>query len=224
MTFSIAARCARTGACGIAVSSSSICVAARCAFAGAGHGAVASQNITNPLLGLRGLELLGEGRSAAQTLATLLDEERFPDYRQLTVVDAQGNSACHSGAKTLGIHAHAQGRGCVAAGNLLANTDVPVAMVSSFESSEDHHLAERLLLAMEAGLAAGGEAGPVQSAGMRVAAEVAWPVVDLRADWDDAPIARLRALWDMYRPQLDDYVTRALDPASAPAYGVPGDP
>ncbi|MFD0933746.1 DUF1028 domain-containing protein, partial [Methylobacterium trifolii] len=72
--------------------------------------------------------------------------------------------------------------------------------------------------------AAGGEAGPVHSAGLMLVREVAWPVADLRVDWtEDCPIAALATLWDLYRPQLDAYVTRALDPTAAPSYGVPGD-
>jgi len=224
MTFSIAAHCTRTGMSGVAVTSSSICVAARCAFARAGAGAIASQNVTNPDLGVRGLRLLADGESAAQVLATLLAGEASPRYRQLTVVDARGCTAQHSGENTLGCHAHAFGDGCVAAGNLLADPGVPRAMVHACVGASGEHLAERLLRALEAGLEAGGEAGPVRSAGVLVAHRVSWPIVDLRVDWDDAPIASLRALWAAYRPQMDDYVTRALDPAAAPAYGVPGDP
>lgn len=224
MTFSIAAQCPRSGAAGVAVSSSSVCVAARCAFARAAAGAVASQNITNPELGLRGLDLLSRGIGAAATLERLLAGEPYPAYRQITVVDRDGHVAVHSGEKTLGIHAHATGNGCVAAGNLLANDGVPDAMIAAFAADPGRELAERLLGALQAGLAAGGEAGEVRSAGVLVASRVSWPVVDLRVDWDDAPIARLGELWQVYAPQMQDYVTRALDPASAPAYGVPGDP
>ena len=71
---------------------------------------------------------------------------------------------------------------------------------------------------------AGGEAGPVHSAGMKLVDTVSWPVADLRCDWtDEDPIEALARLWDVYRPQLDAYVKRALDPRAAPSYGVPGD-
>ena len=223
MTFSIAAFDPPSGAFGVAVSSSSICVAARCAFAGAGAGAVATQNVTNPALGVRGLELLAAGHDAASTLAALLDEERFPEWRQLVVVDGAGASAVHSGARTLGRHAAARGDGCAAAGNLLASEEVPAAMCAAFAATPGH-LAERLVAALEAGQAAGGEEGPVRSAGVRVAAQQSWPVVDLRVDWHEQPVAALRELWRLYAPQLDDYVTRARDPHGAPAFGVPGDP
>ena len=98
-------------------------------------------------------------------------------------------------------------------------------MVEVFQAERELHLAARLLNALEAGLAAGGEEGPVHSAALLVADEQPWPLVDLRVDWDERdPIAVLRNLWTDYQPQMQDYVTRALDPASAPAYGVPGDP
>ena len=77
---------------------------------------------------------------------------------------------------------------------------------------------------MQAGLAAGGEAGPVHSAGLYLVRDVSWPVADLRVDWAEAdPIRALVNLWGLYKPQLEDYVTRAIDPTAAPSYGVPGD-
>ena len=83
---------------------------------------------------------------------------------------------------------------------------------------------DRLIAAMRAGVAAGGEAGPVHSAGLRLVDKVSWPVADLRCDWtDDCPIEALASLWDIYKPQLAAYVQRALDPRAAPSYGVPGD-
>lgn len=224
MTFSITARCERTGMVGVAVSSSSICVASRCAHVRAGAGAVASQNVTDPALGELGLELLARGHAAQVVLDMLVASGAFAEYRQLAVVDTNGRVAHHSGAKTLGVHAVAVGSGCVAAGNILAGEKVPAEMIAAFESAASRHLAERLLTALEAGLAAGGEQGDVRSAGVLVAARVSWPVVDLRVDWHEQPITALRATWNTYAPQLDDYVTRALDPSRAPAYGVPGDP
>ncbi|WP_154586678.1 DUF1028 domain-containing protein, partial [Bordetella pertussis] len=80
------------------------------------------------------------------------------------------------------------------------------------------------LAGMAAGVAAGGEAGPVHSAALSLAGEVSWPIADLRVDWDEGcPIASLDALWQAYRPQMQDYLARALNPTVAPTYGVPGD-
>jgi len=223
MTFSISARCARTGMMGIAISSSSPAVAARCAHAMAGAGVVASQNITDPALGQGGLLLMAEGHSAEETLARLLDGYQFADYRQLAIIDHFGATASYSGARALGVFSTFEGDNCVAAGNLLASPDVPETMVRAFEASTGY-LADRLLVAMRAALTAGGEAGPVHSAGLLVVDKVSWPVVDLRVDWHETdPIGALSDLWDLYKPQLNAYVTRALDPTAAPSYGVPGD-
>ena len=224
MTFSITARCPRTGMFGIAVTSSSMAVAARCAFVRAGVGAVATQNITDPRLGPRGLELMASGAGARNALAAMLEEHQHPDYRQLVLIDRAGGIAHHSGAKTLGCHNVVGRPGAVAAGNLLANERVPAAMIGAFENSLAEPLPTRLVAALQAGLEEGGEEGQIHSAGMVVADDADWPLVDLRVDWcDDDPIAELAAHWARWQPQMRDYVIRGLDPTQAPAYGVPGD-
>lgn len=223
MTFSIAARCEKTGMFGLAVSSSSPAVAARCAYARAGVGAVASQNITDPTLGPKALELMAQGVSAPDAVAQLVAQTPHIQYRQLTAIDTTGRTGHFSGENTLGIHAVSEGRNIVCAGNLLASTLVPQAMVEAFEGSEGD-LGDRLITVMQAALTAGGEAGPVHSAGLYLVRDVAWPVADLRVDWrEEDPIAALAELWELYKPQLEAYVTRALDPREAPSYGVPGD-
>jgi uncharacterized Ntn-hydrolase superfamily protein len=208
---------------GVAVTSSSPCVAARCAHARAGVGAAASQNVTDPSLGARLLALLAGGASADEAMDTLTADEPFIEYRQLTVVDGLGRTAAWSGAKTLGRHATVHGEGCVAAGNLLASGDVAAAMVDAFEGSAGEQAAERLVRALEAGLASGGEEGPVRSCGLVVVDRVSWPIADLRVDLHDEPIAELRRLWALWEPEMDAYVVRALDPAAAPGYGVAGE-
>ena len=223
MTFSLVARCAETGMFGVAISSSSPAVAARCSFARAGVGAVATQNITDPRLGPFGLDLMESGLSAAEAIATIRHEGAFIDYRQVLAVDAQGRTAIHSGPHALGIWSEAQAQNVASGGNLLAQPGVPQAIVDGFLAASGH-LGDRLIAAMRAGLAAGGEAGPVHSAGLRIVDKVSWPVADLRVDWTEAcPIAALADLWALYQPQLDAYVQRALDPRAAPSYGVPGD-
>ena len=223
MTFSIAARCADTGMFGLAVSSSSPAVAARCAYARAGVGAFGTQNITDPRLGPMGLDLMQGGASAERAIATLKSMAPHIEFRQLIAVDAQGGTAVHSGDRTLGTHATAQAHNVVAAGNLLRNGEIPAAMIAAFQRAQGH-LGDRILTAMVAALAAGGEEGPVHSAGMVLVRDVPWPVADLRVDWtDNDPIAELRKLWGIYQPQLDAYVARALNPTGAPSFGVPGD-
>lgn len=223
MTFSIIGHCTKSGMFGVAVSSSSPAVAARCVHARAGVGAVASQNITNPALGTKVLDLMASGTSAEQALAMLASSEPDMAFRQLLAIGKGGGPAVHSGPHMLGTWAEASGKNVVCAGNLLAGPGVPQAMVDGFTATPGH-LADRLLAGLNAGLAAGGEAGPVRSAGLMVVAQVPWPVVDLRVDWtEECPIQSLATLWALYRPQLDDYVTRALNPRLAPSYGVPGD-
>lgn len=208
---------------GMAISSSSPAVAARCAFARAGVGAVASQNVTDPSLGPLALDLMQQGLSAPEAVAEVVRRGRFIEYRQVLAVDAQGRTAIHSGPNSLGIWTQAQAPDVASGGNLLANDGVPQAIVAGFLSAPGH-IGDRLIAAMRAGLAAGGEAGPVHSAGLKIVDKVSWPVADLRVDWTDAcPIKALSELWDIYRPQLDAYVQRALDPRAAPSYGVPGD-
>ncbi|MBM3600819.1 MAG: DUF1028 domain-containing protein [Alphaproteobacteria bacterium] len=224
MTFSLLARCPRTGQFGMVISSSSVCVASRCVWLRAGVGAVGTQNITDPRLGRLGLDLLAQGMGAASVRDRLVDAQPFAAYRQLIVLDGDGRSAVHSGARTLGIHATAAGEACAAGGNLLAHDGIPKAMIAGYMAAPEAELAERLVRALEAGLAAGGEAGDEHSAGISVVDRHVWPICDLRVDWHDDPIGELRRVWEIYRPQMKDYLTRALDPTSAPSYGVPGDP
>ncbi|MEF2074164.1 DUF1028 domain-containing protein [Consotaella aegiceratis] len=223
MTISICARCPETGSLGMAISSSSPAVAARCAHARAGVGVVSSQNITDPSLGPRTLDRIAAGRTAREALDDVFSGYSAAPWRQLVVVDRHGRSAIFSGEHALGVHAEAHGIDCAAAGNLLADPGVPSAMVAAFERAKGD-LAPRLIDALAAGLNAGGEAGPLHSAGLLVVRDVSWPIADLRVDWAELdPIGQLRSLWDIYRPQLEDYVTRSLDPGIAPSYGVPGD-
>jgi uncharacterized Ntn-hydrolase superfamily protein len=223
MTFSLVGRCPRTGMIGTAVTSSSPAVAARCAHARAGAGAAASQNVTDPRLGPAVLDLMAAGRPAQQAVDAALAKAPGAAYSQITAVDESGGTGAFSGAYTLGANAVAHGRGAVAAGNLLASESVPEAMVAAFAAGADLHLGARLLAGLRAGLDAGGEEGPVRSAGLLVCDRVEWPVADLRVDWDDDPIGRLSDLWAVWEPQIADYVTRALDPGSSPSFGVPGD-
>jgi len=210
MTLSLAGRCAKTGMVGAVITTSSPCVGARCLWVRSGSGVVLTQNVTNPALGPLGLDKMAEGSSAADALTHLLEIEPHPAHRQLALLDNQGQSAT------------AAGKNCVAAGNLLDNPDVPEAMVQAFENSEGY-LADRLLSALEVGLAAGGEAGPVHSAALTLCHTQSWPIADLRVDWHEAPVDQLQTIWEVYQPQMADYILRADNPDAAPSYGVPGD-
>lgn len=223
MTFSLVARCAKTGMFGVAIASSSPAVAARCAYTRAGAGAVASQNITDPTLGPFALDLMQGGMTASEAIAGVRDQGTHIEYRQVLAIDKHGNTAIHSGPNSLGIWTSAQGLDVASGGNLLANDQIPTAIVAGFTESTGH-IGDRLIAAMRAGVAAGGEAGPIHSAGMQICDAVNWPYADLRCDWsEDCPIENIAAAWQVYKPQAAAYIQRALDPREAPSYGVPGD-
>ncbi len=223
MTFSLVARCAETGMFGMAVASSSPAVAARCSHVRASVGAVASQNVTDPSLGSKMLDLLESGLDSKSALGEIKRTVKFLEYRQILAVDHLGNIAIHSGENSLGIWTQAEGDDVASGGNLLANDQVPAAIVSGFTLATGH-IGDRLLAAMRAGLDTGGEAGPIHSAGMKIVDTVSWPVADLRCDWtEECPIGAVETVWQVYKPQLDAYTQRALNPNKAPSYGVPGD-
>tara|TARA_R100000687_G_scaffold81402_1_gene78366 strand:- start:1350 stop:1985 length:636 start_codon:yes stop_codon:yes gene_type:complete len=208
---------------GLAISSSSPAVAARCSFARAGVGAVASQNVTDPSLGPATLDLMQRGMSARDAVDEVIRVSNFTEYRQVIAIDKDGSTAIHSGPNSLGIWTQASGLDVASGGNLLANDTVPQAIVDGFVAAKGH-IGDRLIAAMRAGLAAGGEAGPIHSAGMKIVDKVSWPVADLRCDWtEECPIENIATAWEVYKPQLDAYIQRALDPREAPSYGVPGD-
>jgi len=224
MTFSIIGRCENIGHIGIAISSSSIAVGARCPWLRSGVGAVATQNITLPAYGPNILDLLAQGLSPEKALKKAIAQESYSAYRQMIVMNLQGDTAAFSGTETLGVHHSVRGHQCVAAGNMLHAPEVIAVMTATFEQHTGD-LADRLLAAMQSGLREGGEAGPVHSAALAVVDHrVVWPMVDLRVDWDEMdPIATLGQLWQAYKPQMQDYITRAQSPDQAPSYGVPGD-
>ncbi|MGL5010180.1 MAG: DUF1028 domain-containing protein [Paracoccaceae bacterium] len=223
MTFSLLARCPTTHRFGMVISSSSPAVAARCAHARAGVGVAASQNITDPALGTALLDGLARGLTATEAMALVTTAPHIA-WRQLMVVDAAGRTASHSGAQTLGIWDVAAGDGVIAGGNLLANRDVPRAMCDGFAAASGD-FGDRLIAALIAGRDAGGEAGPVHSAGLLIVDRESWPAAELRCDWadDHCPIAAVARAWEVYAPQMAAYLQRARDPGAAPSYGVPGE-
>jgi len=224
VSFSVSGFCQKTGMLGVAITTSSICVASRCPWVRAGVGAAITQNVTDPSLGNLMLDYLEEGLSTQQSIDKVVEGRNFIDYRQLVLVDSKGNSASYTGSKTLGTNGISQDSDCIAAGNLLSSVEVVQAMSDSFSSNGNFHLAERLIIALQAGLDMGGEEGPLHSAGLKIAYQNPWPLVDLRVDWtDDGPITELMNLWRAYEPQMMDYNSRAIDPSQAPSYGVPGD-
>lgn len=212
MTFSLAIRCAKSGAFGVAGTTSSIAVGARCLFIDAGAGAVITQHRTDPRLGPKGLDLLRAGASAQDCLDQLVASTPYAGWRELAVVDAQGGTAAHQGAHQEPLYAQASAPGIVAVGNILRDMRVPEAMVAAALSAKDKPLAERLILALQAGLAAGGEIFALKSAALQVAEHPGFSAVDLRVDLSQDPIGDLATLWQAYQPHQAQFVSRVLDP------------
>lgn len=216
------ARDAESGAFGAVICSSSPAVAARCVHLADGAGAVLTQNVTDPRLGPKLIGLLGEGADASTAIAAVLASEPFTEFRQLIVLDTAGRAAIHSGSDALGVVGQYAAGGAAAAGNLLATPDVPRRLVEAWLAA-DGPVEARLLAALAAAIEEGGESGPVHSAGLSLINGSGWRVTDLRVDWSEDPLADLTALLDIWLPQRDAYIARALNPAAAPSYGVPGD-
>jgi uncharacterized Ntn-hydrolase superfamily protein len=215
MTYSIVARDADTNALGIAVATCNLAVGALVPFAKAGIGAAASQARSNPLLGVWALELLEQGLPAEQVVAEATARDNSRDHRQLHVVDGGGRSAVFTGAACVpwaGAEAH---DGFSVAGNMLSGPEVLPAMVAAYKAHNGQALPLRLMAALQAGEAAGGDKRGRQSAAMRIVTDQPYPWLDLRVDDDPDPVGRLKALLDLfdspemskqraYRPTLAD--------------------
>ncbi|MCR0984925.1 DUF1028 domain-containing protein [Roseomonas populi] len=219
MTFSVAAVCPRTGSIGQALTTSSMAATARAMFMAPGCGAIFAQARSDPRLGAIGVERLMAGDDAAAALAAMraaAGEERV--WRQLAVLDAAGGTAHETGERCIASKGGLVAPGVLVVGNGLSNDGVIPAILAGFQgSSPSLPLVDRLLAALEAGEAAGGEPWPLRSAGVRVARPgVPFPVLDLRVELDDAPLAKLRYLCAMYRPLEEGYLRRTLDPDNAP--------
>ncbi|WP_458098119.1 DUF1028 domain-containing protein [Roseomonas sp. WA12] len=211
MTFSLAARCPETGMFGIAITTSSIAVGNRCPWARAGVGAVTTQYRSDIRLGPLGLDLLASGLSAKETVAALVAGSEYPQFRQVGVVDRNGGTAFHCGTDIKGYNAGAEGPGCVSIGNVIAHDGVPAATVTGYMAARGS-FAERLLAAVDAGLAAGGETQPIMSSALLIVNRYDWPLVDLRVDHQEHPLLQLRKLWMLYEPEVEHYVTQVLRP------------
>jgi uncharacterized Ntn-hydrolase superfamily protein len=196
VTYSIVARDTESGELGVAVQSRSFACGASVVWAWTGVGAIATQAYGEPSYGFLGLELLRAGKSADETLAALVAADSSSADRQVAIVDGKGAAAAHTGGRCLPVAEHALGDGYSAQGNRLASPEVSSAMAEAFEAT-DAELGERLLAALEAGEAAGGDWAGRQSAAMRVVPQSGhlWErVSDLRVDDHPEPLGELRRL------------------------------
>lgn len=212
MTFSIVARCARTGECGVGIATYSPNVGVRCPVVVPQRGAAAIQAVANPLLLPIAQRLIATGLSARRVVHELLSGDPYPQSRQIHVVDVYGHAHAFTGERNPGWAGHRTGAGYSVAGNVLAGEAVVHAMAEAFERSAEEPLAERLVRAVEAGRDAGGQPEGQNSAALQVVGAHPFPLVDLRVDLHDTPEAELRRLWDWFRPMVPYYVERALTP------------
>ena len=217
-TFSIVGRCQRTGMLGIAGTTSDIAIGSRCPHVKPLVGAVTTQASTDPRLGDFALRLMSMGYSAPAALDELSRSDPHIERRQLGLVDSDGNVAARTGDLNQPWAGHHIGDGYVALGNGLVGEQVVEAMAVAFEKHEASDLEDRLLLALESGLAVGGEKAdmtPWHSATVLVYGNDPFPRVDLRVDEHQAAVTELRRILDIYRQRLDFFILRARDPGAA---------
>jgi uncharacterized Ntn-hydrolase superfamily protein len=205
-TFSIAARCQRTGELGVAVSTKIPAVGSLCPFVRAGVGAVATQAWVNPMLGPRLLDALATGLAAEVALRKVLDAETDREIRQVGVVDSRGGSGGYTGTDTDPWKGDRTGPDYAVQGNMLVGEATIVAMAEAFEKSPEESLGERLMRALEAGQAAGGDKRGRQSAALLVHAGEDYPLIDLRADEHHDPVAELRRILEVAKRDLFPFV------------------
>ena len=205
-TFSIAARCARTGMLGAAVSTAVPGVGALCPFVGASVGAVCTQSWVNPYLGIDGVRLMGEGKTAQQALDQLIAADPGREVRQLGLVDRDGGSAAWTGKDCTQWFGHITGRDFAVQGNMLVGEPTIRAMADAFVAGAALDLPERLIVVLEAGQAAGGDKRGRQSAALKVHHREDYPWLDLRVDEHRYPIAELRRVYEVARHQLLPFI------------------
>ena len=195
MTYSIVARDAGSGAYGIAVASRFFAVGALVPHLRGGVGAIATQAFVSPLYGTDGLGLLAEGQSAEEVLRAMTERDQGRDHRQVHLMDGQGRSAAFTGAQCIDWAGHLVGEGVSVAGNMLAGPQVVAETLRAYEDNGELPFVERLLTAMEAGEAAGGDKRGRQSAALKIVQGEAYPWLDLRADDHADPLPELRRLY-----------------------------
>ena len=206
MTFSIVAHCGRTGMLGVAVATAVPAVGSMCPYVISGAGAVSTQSWVNPYLAIDALRLIQAGSSGPEALAAVMSGDAGRDVRQIGIVDAQGRSAAWSGKSCTDWFGQIVEPHFAAQGNMLVSAPTIQAMAQAFRSSETLDLAERLMLALEAGEAAGGDKRGRQSAALKVHHTEDYPLLDLRVDEHHHPVAELRRVYTIARLQLLPFV------------------
>lgn len=218
MTFSIIGRCEKTGAFGAAITTSDLAVGSRCVRLAHGRGAVLSQHRTDSRLADLGIKLLREGANADDTVNQICASTKDIDWRQIGALDADGKTAVYHGRRMYSIYTHTAGKNCLALGNILDNETVTREMALAFQKDPDLPLGEKLMRALEAGQAAGGEVlGPMRSAALQVSGDHGIPTYDLRIDMSEGQaIEDLRKLFEAYRGRENALRNVALSPDAVP--------
>jgi uncharacterized Ntn-hydrolase superfamily protein len=206
MTWSIIARDPETGSFGIAITTKSFAVGALCPHGAGRIGALATQAFTNPLYGPDGLRLLAEGRSASEVVAILTAGDPGREVRQLHVIDRDGRTAAHTGGECIDWCGHLADEGVSVAGNMLAGPAVIEATLEAFRTRARLTLPERLMAALDAGQAEGGDKRGRQSAAMKIWGTEPYPVLDLRVDDHAEPLAELRRLCEVAHERFVAFV------------------
>jgi len=219
-TFSIVARCPRTAMLGVAVSTAVPAVGALCPFVLPGVGAVSTQSWVNPYLAIEALDLMRGGATASEALGKVLERDDAAQLRQVGVVDSRGRAAAWTGDGCTPWCGHRTGDGFAVQGNMLVGEDTVLAMARSFESTEPLDLAERMMLALEAGQAAGGDKRGKQSASIKIFGQEEYAWLDLRVDEHPYPVAELRRILCIARLQLLPFV-EGMPRRGAPAGALP---
>src|SRR5215831_8274641 len=194
MTWSIVARDS-SGALGAIVASRFFAVGALCPHVHSGVGALCTQALVNPLYGARGLSRLAHGMAPADVVRSLVKADAGRDHRQIHLVDAEGNVAAHTGAECIEWCGQIAGDAYSVAGNMLAGPQVIEDTAQVYDAGGDLPFAERLMAAMQAGEAAGGDKRGKQSVALLVCTTEAYPFLDLRVDDHPDPLAELRRLY-----------------------------
>jgi len=206
MTFSIVARCPRTGQLGVAVSTAVPAVGSMCPYVRPGIGAVSTQSWVNPYLAIEALRLMERGEPGPAALDAVLAGDEARDVRQIGVVDGRGRAASWSGRQCTDWFGHLVDDQVAVQGNMLVGEATVSSMAAAFRAAASLDLAERLLLAMEAGQAAGGDKRGRQSASLCVYGEEDYALLDLRVDEHPDPVAELRRIHGIARLQLMPFV------------------
>ena len=219
MTWSILAKDPDTGYFGIAVASRFFAVGSHCPWSRGGAGIISTQALVNPLLGYRGIELLGAGQNARNVLKSLVDEDKGRADRQLHVMDWQGKSAAYTGDKCIDWCGHLGRDNLSIAGNMLSGSAVIEDTAKAFEDAKNADFVNRLLIAMEAGEAAGGDKRGKQAAAIVIQGPEPYPRMSIRVDDHEAPLKELRRLSEVAKERFIPFSSVAF-PTNAHPFGT----